>query len=341
MAAAGTAVPVIFDRSFHLQGKILDKFESIPGVKTSFDLHEINHQLLKVGGVIASLPEEIAKAKNHVIRDSPAIENGLAVIQDFILGQKKALGAEGIVFDVKVGEGSPLNTLKEARNFVSALNKFCSQIKITPSFLLSNMDQPLGEAVGNSLEVWEAIEVLKGNGPLDVLKLALEIGSEMLLMAKKFLIKTEAKIYLKRIVKEAKPVEKFKEIIKAQGGNPLVVGNYSLLPQAKVRKKIRSQKKGYIHQVKMRKMTLLWNKLAACEVESGMKTDRETGFFIRKKIGDRIQKEEVLVEVHFNNISLFPSIQTKLREVFVISESPPDYRPFIIEKIGLVHKVIM
>lgn len=341
MAAAGIAVPVIFDRSFNLQGNTLDKFESIPGLKTSFSLHEINQQLLKVGGVIASFPDEIAKAnkKKHVLGDTLSAKNDPSLIQDFILYQKKISGVQGIVFDVKVGEGSSFKTLEEARNLISSLKKFCNQIKITPSFLLSNMDQPLGEAIGNSLEVWEAIKVFKGNGPLDVLKLALEIGSEMLLMAKRVLIKTEAKIYLKRIVKESKPLEKLKEIIRAQGGNPLVVDNCSLLPLAKVRKKVRSLKKGYIHQIKMRQMALLCNELAGCGVESGMKMDRETGFFIRKKIGDRIKKEEALAEVYLKDISLFPMIQEKLREAFVISEGPPDFKPFVIERIGLGHKV--
>jgi len=335
VAAADVAVSFIPGSPLNFQDKTLDKFESIPGVRTSFSLEEFQAQLLKVGGVMAMLPEEIARTHQdtHPFHDSSTLGTRPALIQNFILSQKSVGGTQGIVFDIKVGQDSFLKSMYEARSFVSSLKKGCDLMKIRSSFLLSDMDQPLGEAIGNSLELIEATKVLKGNGPLDVLKLALELGSEMLLLAKKSLTKTEAKSCLKKKIEGGKALRKFEEIIKAQGGNPLIINDNSLLPLAKVRKKVCSLKKGYIHEIKMNTIGLLWHELAIGHKKQGREVDSRPGFLILKKIGDRIQKEEALAEIHINETSFLPATQKKLKEAFIISEGPPDFKPLIIENI--------
>lgn len=336
VTAAGVTIPIISGFSTPSQNKTLEKFSSIPGFKTSLSLYEFHDQLLRVGAVISHLLEDITKDYQEINCDFeyPFPKAHQAFIQTYILSQKLAFGVNRITFDIKVGEGSFLNTLREARNFGFSLRRICKRMNIDSSYILSNLDQPLGQAIGNSLEVREAIEVLKGKGPLDVLKLALEIGSEMLFLADMAPNKTEAKICLKSKIEEGKALDKFKEIIKAQKGIPLIVDDYDLLPLAKVRKKVFSLKEGYIVRIKMREIALLQQRLSTGQKSQMSSTNHDAGFLIFKKLGDKTLKGDVLAEVYLNEESALSIIQEKLREAFLIVENPPDFKPFIIEKIG-------
>jgi thymidine phosphorylase len=252
----------------------------------------------------------------------------LTEIENLVLCQKLAGGIQGIVFDVKVGEGSFLKSRHEARIFISTLERACNRLEISSSFLLSDLDQPLGESIGNCLEVIEAVKVLKGNGPLDVLKLVLELGSEMLFLAKKSKNKIMAKNKLRRKIEDGNAIKKFEEIIEAQGGNPLFISADSLLFQSKFMKRVYSPRKGYLRRVKMREINHLWYELTANESAR----DR-VGFLILKKIGDRIEENETIAEVYFNEASPWPVIKRQLRKAFILSKNVPDFRPFIIESI--------
>jgi len=328
VTSAGVSVPLVSPSPINTQDNTLEKLESIPGVKTSLSREEFQAQMLKVGSVIARLPEQIASShqKNYKFNHSSASGIDPAEIESLVLNQKSAGAIQGIVFDIKVGEGSFLKSRYEARILVSSLEKACNRLEIRPSFLLSDMDQPLGESIGNSLEMIEVANVLKGTGPLDVLKLALELGSEMLLLAKKSENRTLAKSCLKRKIEEGKALKKFEEIIEAQGGNPLLVRDYSLFARSKLRRKVYSLRKGYLYRIKTNEINHLWHELAPSQQER----DR-AGFLIFKKIGDRIEEGEALAEAHLNEPELLPMIESSLRETFVLSKIPPDFKPFIIE----------
>lgn len=330
MASAGVSIPLISPSPLNTQDNTVDKFASIPGVRTSLSFEEFQAQLQKVGSVIAAIPKQIASSQQKVSKfDYPALSGiRIAEIENLVLCQELFGRIQGIVFDVKVGEGSSLGSRPEAIIFVSSFEKVCNRLEIRSSFLLNNMDQPLGESVGNSLEIKEVIEILKGNGPLDVLKLALELGSEMLLLAKEFKIKTLAKSSLKRKIEEGKALMKFEEIIKAQGGNPLVVRDDSLFPKAELRKRVYSPRKGYLHRIKMKRINHLLYELTANQQDR----DR-VGFLIFKKIGDWIEEGETIAEVHLNEAGPWPFIESGLKNAFVLSKNHPDFKPFIIESI--------
>ena len=327
MATAGVSVLLL---PLLTEGITLRKFESILGVKTSLSREKFQEQLLKAGGIIASLIEAPASSRQEdYCIDPPSVSGlGLAEIEGLFSSQKMARGIQGIVFDIKVGEGSFLKNRQEARILASGLEGVCHRLGIRSSFLLSNLDQPLGISIGNSLEVREAINVLQGSGPLDVLKLSLELGSEILLLAKKFKIKTVAKSFLKRKIEQCKALQKFEDIIKAQGGNPILVTNDFLFPKAKLRRKVYSIEKGYLHRIKMEEINDLWKEFSASQQERD-----ESGFLIFKKIGDKIDKDETIAEVHLDKPVLFPEVKRRLRETFVLSKTPPDFKPFIIESI--------
>lgn len=328
MASAGVSIPMISGSPLNPQDNTLDKFESIPGVKTSLGLKEFQTQLLNVGGVIARLPKEIASSHQKIydFPDSSTFVMGTAASERLILSQKLAAGIQGIVFDIKVGKSSSLKSRHEAKNFASLLERVCNRLKIRSAFLLSSLDQPLGESVGNSLEVIEAIKVLKGDGPLDLLKLSLELGLEIFLLANKSKVKTEVKSHLRRKIEEGKALKKFEEIIKAQGGNPQVIRNYFLFPRAKMRRRVYSPKKGYIHSIKTAEIGYLWQELTKSQQER----DR-AGFLIFKKVGDWIEEDEVIAEVHLSELK--PAIESQLQEAFVLSKRPPEFKPLILESI--------
>jgi thymidine phosphorylase len=243
-------------------------------------------------------------------------------------------GVNGASFDIKVGEGSFLKNSQDARSLALSLKNVCNRLRINSTFILSDMNQPLGQAVGNSLEVREVLEVLKGKGPLDVLKLALELGTEILLLAKTSLNRTEAKRDLKDKIIKGEALEKFKQIIEAQKGNPRIIDDYSLLPQAKNRMKILSPNKGFIHKIMMKQIRSVCLELEAGGKKSADLSDHGPGLLIFKKIGEKVEKGETLAEVHFNKVKNVSSFEKESQGAFMISEKPPDFRPFIIERIG-------
>lgn len=312
-----------------------NKLQSIPGFQTSLSSKEINDNLCHVSAVLFSLPEHMASffKKISSFKDTNSFQDHHDSFVCRFMISMLISGVNGASLDIKVGEGSFIKNRQEARNFALSLKNACSRMKISTSFILSGMNQPLGQALGNSLEVREALEVLKGKGPLDLLKLALELGTEILLLAKKFSNRIEAKRDLKRKIIKGDALEKFKEIIEAQKGNPRVIDDYSLLPQAKERMKILSPKKGFIHKILMKQICSLFLALGTRGKKPADSIDHGSGFLIFKKIGDRVEKAEILAEVHFNKFKNISWVDKEFQEVFMISEKPPDFEPLIIERI--------
>jgi pyrimidine-nucleoside phosphorylase len=309
--------------------------QSIPGFQTSLDAKEIKNQLSRVGAALFSPPKQMESFFEKISASKNA--NSWQDIRDSLLGCFISSillgGVNGASFDMKVGEGSFLQSLQEARSLALSLKNACNRLKISASFILSDMNQPLGQAVGNSLEVREVLEVLKGKGPLDVLKLSLELGTEILLLAKKSSNRTEAKRDLKQKIIKGKALEKLREIIEAQKGNPRIIEDYSLLPQAKNRMKILSAKKGFIHKIMMKKISSLCLELESAGMKPTDSFDRGSGLLIFKKFGEKVEKGEALAEVHFSKLKNISRFEKESQGAFMISEKPPDFRPFIYERI--------
>jgi len=309
--------------------------QSIPGFQTSLDPKEIKNQLSRVGAALFSPPKQMASFFEKT--SLPKGTNSWQDIRDSLLGcfMSSILlgGVNGASFDMKVGEGSFLKNSQEARSLALSLKNACDRLKINASFILSDMNQPLGQAVGNSLEVREVLEVLKGKGPLDVLKLSLELGTEILLLAKKSSNRTEAKRDLKEKIIKGEALEKLKEIIEAQKGNHRIIDDYSLLPQVKNRMKILSAKKGFIHKIMMKQIRSLCLELETGGMKPTDSFDRGPGLLIFKKFGEKVEKGEPLAEVHFNKLKNISRFEKESQGAFMISEKPPDFRPFIYERI--------
>jgi pyrimidine-nucleoside phosphorylase len=313
-----------------------NKLQSIPGFQTFLSPKEIKNQLSQVGAVFFSPPKQMAYFFKKI--PAPKGANSWQDLRDPLLSCFMSsillCGVDGASFDIKVGENSLLKNSQEAMNLALSLKNVCNRLKINSTFILSDMNQPLGQAVGNSLEVREVLEVLKGNGPLDVLKLALELGTEILLVTKKSLNRTEAKRDLKEKIINGEALEKFKQIIEAQKGNPRIIDDYSFLPQAKNRMKILSSNKGFIHKIMMKQIRSVCLELETGGEKPANSSDHGPGLLIFKKIGEKVEKGETLAEVHFNNVKNISWLEKESQRAFVFSEKPPDFRPFIIERIG-------
>lgn len=333
LASTGLAVPKFSEHEITAKNYALAKLESIPGLQTSLNPEEIKSQLSKTGAVILAVPEPINSSfkKIYPSEDILSLKDAkkflCAIITIILISE-----VSGAVFDIKVGDGTFIKNFEAARDMARSLKKICFQTNIRSSYILSDMNQPLGQAIGNSLEIIEAIEILKGKGPLDVLKIALELGTEMLLLTEKISNMTEAKKFLKSKIINGEALEKFKEIIEAQRGNARIIDDYSLLPMAKGKIKIAVQNKGYVQSIRMDRIYFLAKELGIFRKKPAYPINHGSGFLFFKKTGDWVEKNDVLGEVYFDNIKDRCWVEKDFREAFIISRNPPDFQPFIMER---------
>ncbi len=304
VAACGVRVPMISGRGLGHTGGTLDKLESIPGFRTDLTLSEFKRNLSQVGVCIMGQTEKIAPAdkKIYALRDVTGTVDSIPLIVSSILSKKLASGVDAIVFDVKCGNGAFMQTQEKAEELAKALIRICGRMKRKAVALITDMNEPLGHAVGNSLEVIESIEALKGKGPEDLIEVTLALGSEMLVLGKKAKSKKEAVEKLKQVIESGAGLKKFKQLIKTQGGNPDVIDNYDLLPQAKYKIEVKSEKTGYVKSIQTKEIGLACCRLGAGREKVDDLIDPAVGFLIKKKVGDYVKKGESLAYVYANSI---------------------------------------
>lgn len=346
VSSAGVSVPKIIMRHYPLHSKaqirrslanrnnLSQKLQSIPGFQAALAQEDFQDQIQRMGTGFYALPEtviaDLQKLSSSQKFKSDDVQIELA--RDF-LSSIIASGVDRAVFNLKVGKDSSLETLQDGRNFAQTLQSACNDIKISTSFFLTGSDRFAGQALGNSLEIREAVEILKGTGPLDMRKLALEFGADMLLTADKSMNRREAKEILKKAILTGKSLRKFQEIIEHQKGDSRIIDDISLLPVSDTRLEIRSSKTGFIHDVRMREISAVYLSLMSETEGSSESGNKGTGLFILKKAGDWCQKNEILAVVHLNSPVRESSFEEEIRKTFQISESPPPFQPLIIERI--------
>lgn len=347
VSSAGVAFPKTSElpRSFISGDNVLNdlanwnslsqKLRCIPGFRTALPPNDIYSQLHEVGAVFFSLTEGMHSnsEKNSVSQNSSPFPGGLGSLFNYFLSGLRVSSVNSAVFNIKVGEGSLIQKPREGRNLAQSLKSAFKRMQINTSFFLTDLSQPIGQALGNSLEIKEAIEILKGSGPLDLLKLALEFGSDMLLFADKTISKGDAKEILKKKILSGDGLKKFREIIEAQKGDTRIIDNDSLLPFAEKRIKIRSSKTGFIQKINTRKLYSVYLK---CVSQEGRPTESgscEIGFVLQKKSGDWVKKGESLVEFHLKSKVSRSWTGDEFQEIFTISDTPPPFQPLIIERI--------
>ena len=299
-ASLGLYVPMISGRGLGHTGGTLDKLESIPGFVTSFSMHDFVALVEKHGYALVGQSAELVPADKRIyaLRDVTATVESPGLITASIMSKKIAEGAKHLVIDLKIGSGAFMPNLRRAKELsellISTGESFGQKVKV----VFSNMNSPLGHAVGNALETIEAIEYLKGNFLPDTYELTTTLCSQMLLSAGLAATAEEAKNMIDNAVSSGKALEKFREIILAQGGDAKVIDDYSRFAQAAVKLPLIATQEGYVHSIDSRAIGYALVRIKAGRMQVSDTLDYSAGALLYPKIGDFIKPGQKLGEIH-------------------------------------------
>ncbi len=300
VAACGLPVGKMSGRGLGFSGGTLDKLESIAGYRVRLTKAEFLAQLRRIGIVIAGQSADLAPADGaiYALRDVTGTVPSIPLIASSIMSKKIAGGAQGVVLDVKVGSGAFMKDRASATRLARLMVGIAKRARLRVVAELTDMEQPLGRAVGNALEVKEAIATLRGEGPDDFVSLVLEAGTEMLLLGRRARSAAQARAMLKRALADGSGLAKFRELVAAQGGDVRMLEDPSLLPKAPSVTNVRAPRAGYVATVKADAIGLASVRLGAGREQKGDPIDHSTGILLHAKRGTRVVKGDVLAEVH-------------------------------------------
>jgi pyrimidine-nucleoside phosphorylase len=326
VAAAGVCVPMIAGRGLGFSGGTLDKLESIPGFNVRLTLSQFKSVLEKCSCALTGQTEEIAPAdrKLYALRDLTATVECIPLLCASIMSKKLAEGIDALVLDVKVGKGAFMQTLQEASELAQGLTDIGNGMGTRTIAFLSDMNQPLGLAVGNALEVVEAIETLKGHGPKDLVHLCEKLAAKMISLEASPEKASTARQKISHLLRSGQGLEKFRQVIEAQGGDPDVVDDYSKLARASHQQDVLSPTSGYVVSLNARIIGKASMALGAGREKVDSLIDPGVGILLRRKIGDFASKGETLCTVHYNSESKFQVVRDLVAAAFEIGSARVD-----------------
>ncbi|MDP4083799.1 MAG: pyrimidine-nucleoside phosphorylase [Bacillota bacterium] len=302
VAAVGVPVAKMSGRGLGHTGGTIDKLESIKGfhveIKNEEFIELVNKNKIAVIGQSGNLTP--ADKKLYALRDVTATVDSIPLIASSIMSKKIAAGADAIVLDVKTGAGAFMKTLDDSRDLAQAMVQIGHNVGRKTMAVISDMSQPLGFAVGNALEVKEAINTLKGEGPKDLTELCLTLGSHMVFLAQKADSLAEARKMLEKAIQDGSALEKFKDFLSSQGGDSSIVDDPAKLPQAAYQIELESKEDGYVSEIVADEVGTAAMLLGAGRATKESNIDLAVGLVLRKKIGDQVAKGESLVTIYSN-----------------------------------------
>ena len=302
VAACGIPVAKMSGKGLGHTGGTVDKLEAFAGIRTALNQKDFIRQVKKIGMAVSGQSGNLVPADKqlYALRDVTATVDNRSLIAASIMSKKLASGADAIVLDVKVGNGGFNPTVTAARKLAKTMIRIGQQMDRQTVAVISRMDQPLGRAVGNSLEVIEAIETLKGNGPKDLLDLSMELGIQMLLLSGKFSKRIEAKKMLQQQLKSGAALKMFEKFIKAQGGDLAGITDYKKFPGAKYTLEVVAPKSGWINGLTARTIGLGSMQLGAGRQKKSDAIDLGAGIYLHKKSGEKVKAGEKLATLYTN-----------------------------------------
>jgi len=335
VAAAGVPVAKMSGRGLGHTGGTIDKMESIKGLsvelsRTDFIAHIKKHNIALCGQNANLVP---ADKKLYALRDVTGTVDNISLISSSIMSKKLACGADAIVIDIKVGHGAFMKTVKDAEALAEMMISIGSRMNKSVTAVITSMNEPLGLTIGNALEVKEAIDTLKGNGPDDLTDLCLELGSRMLVLAEVAKTHDEGVEILKKLIASGAAFAKFKELVAAQGGDLSVIEEPDLLPRSQFSYEYKSNSEGYISELNALDIGIASVKLGAGRETKASHIDHGAGIILKKKIGDAIKKNEVLAMLYSNSESNFEKAQALMDAAYTVSKEKPAYKPLILKTI--------
>jgi len=335
-AAGGLLVPMISGRGLGHTGGTLDKLESIPGFNVNLSVSDFRRVLQTCGCALIGQTAEIAPAdrKIYALRDVTCTVESPFLICASIMSKKLAEGIDGLVLDVKTGSGAFMKKEEDAAYLAELMVETGERMGKKMAALLTDMDQPLGYYGGNSLEVVEAIEVLRGKGPKDLVDICHELSAWMFLLGDRVKSVAEGRQLSKQLVDSGKALDKFREMVRLQGGDPRSVDDLSLLPKAQHTLEVTSPKSGFLTAIQCEQTGVACVILGGGRERKEDSVDPSVGFVLHKKVGDKVAQGESLCTVHYNSESRAARAKALLEASFQIGDVPPTkLRP-------LVHRVI-
>jgi len=322
VAATGIPVPMISGRGLGHTGGTLDKLEAIPGYQVEISSKEFIKQVAKDKVAIVGATGDIAPAdkKIYSLRDVTATVDSIPLIASSIMSKKIASGTDALVIDVKTGAGAFMKSLEDSIELAQALVDIGKGVGMKCMAVISDMNQPLGNKIGNSLEIEESIDILKNKGPQDVRELVLTLGSYMVVLGEKAATFDEAKKMLEKVIADGTALECFRKMIIDQGGDGHVIDDYSIMPQAKFRIDLPARESGVVSKIKADEIGIASMQLGGGRQKASDKLDYSVGIELNKKIGDPISKGDSLLTIYSNSEDI-DDVKTLLYDNIEIAKS--------------------
>lgn len=335
VAACGLKVAKMSGRGLGHTGGTIDKLESFPGFSTeiSIDLFEKN---VKENGIsIMGQTKDLAPAdkKLYALRDVTATVDNISLIASSIMSKKLASGADAIVLDVKCGSGAFMKKEEDALALAKEMVTIGNGAGRNTIAVISDMDQPLGNAVGNILEVKEAIATLKGEGPADFTELVMTLGSAMLVASKTCQNEADARIRLEEVIKDGSALQKFADFVRSQGGDDSYVFEPEKFTRAKYIKEVTAPKAGYLQRIICDEVGICSLILGGGRETKESEIDLTVGLVLHKKVGDKVEEGDVLATIYANDPDKYETAKQRLLAAYIIGDVCPDKRPLIFQKV--------
>lgn len=334
-AACGACVPMMSGRGLGHTGGTLDKLESIPGFRTGLSLEELRRGVATIGCALVGQTSEVAPAdrKLYALRDVTGTVESIPLITASIMSKKIAEGIAGLVLDVKCGDGAFMKTEADARALARSLVDTGELAGVRTEALLTRMDAPLGHAVGNALEIIESIETLKGNGPTDLESLSVEFAARMLVLAGLEPDVARADVRVRTALSSGAGVEKFRQIIANQGGDPRVIDDYRRLPAAPDRDVIAASREGVVVAMRAEAVGRAAVGLGAGRDRLDAAIDPAVGFLIVAPVGTRVKAGDPIMEIHHRGGHGLAEARRLLESAIELGDAPVASRPLVFDRI--------
>jgi pyrimidine-nucleoside phosphorylase len=335
-AAAGVAAPMICSRGVGHMGSTLDKLESIPGLRTNLSADEFRNQLAQVRLAFIGEIGELAPADEKLLglREATATVDCLPLAACSIMARKLASGIDALVLDVKVGAGAITKRQVDARRLAQMMVGIGRRVDRRVQALITDMSQPLGYAIGNALEIMEVSQTLQSAGPNDLTRLSLELAARMIHLGKVTDTIDAARELAQRKLLDGGGYQKLKEVIQAQGGNPLVLDRFELLPNATGAREIPSPRAGFVSQIAAAEIGRAAGMMGAGRENKDEPIDPAVGVILEVKVGEKVEQGAVLCRLYYTREEGLDEAAQLVEDAFRISTHPPEERELILEVVG-------
>lgn len=336
VAACGVPVPMVSGRGLGHTGGTLDKLEAIPGFKVTLDIETFGRIVRDVGACMIGQTSRIAPADKRIyaLRDVTATVESVPLIVASILSKKLAEGIDALVLDVKVGRGAFMKSEKDARVLAEALVRVGKAAGKQVVALLTDMNTPLGATIGNAIETREAIDVLRGSGPADLIECTLALGAEMLMLGKVAANEAEARDKLQNAITTGTGARVFERMIEAQGGDPRVVEDSSRLPRAPVLVDVKAENAGFVSSIDSLELGLTAVAMGAGRTRTDQSIDHAVGIEIVASRGTKVVPGQTLARLHVRTESAGDVIASRVRKAFVVTDEPSASAPLVLGRIA-------